>query len=128
MDQFMNKTPAEIDRKNKIQNDKKINDCDNVQRYDKIFDKMTKNQFMIMMAILHDSFRRNRIQDEEFCSIVSELLNNARSVLAIKEQCGGTTTASCNGCADGEGPSGLYAMNEFDVSETELIEPVQERS
>lgn len=103
------------------QNNRANTDCDNPKHYDK-FDEKTQRQILLVMAIYYESIRRNRIRGENVCQIVSQVLANERNVVGIKEKCGGITTAICNGCADGEGTSGPYAMSDFDVSNTRFIE------
>lgn len=94
---------------------KEVDDCDNEQRYEKIFDEKTMNQFLVLMAIFYDSSRDIRIQGDNFCAVAKDLLASVRNVLAIKEKCGETITGTCNGCGDGDTTSGSYMIRQEDV-------------
>lgn len=93
-----------------------VNDCNNALRFNKIFDEDTVQKLLVALAIYNDFDRETRIEGDNFRSIVKGLLISRRSVLAINEKCGGTITATCNGCADGEATSGSYTMGETDVT------------
>lgn len=75
-----------------------LDDCQDVQRYDKIFEGTTVRNFMLALTIYYDSQRKDRVIGEKFCEIVEGILSNDRSVLAINHVCGGKTSVKCDDC------------------------------
>lgn len=70
----------------------------------------------MVMAIYYDYSRQARVAGDLFCSMVKDLLTSGRSVLAINDKCGGTTTAQCNGCGNGNGTPGSQLIRQSDVN------------
>lgn len=94
-----------------------ISDCDHPRRYDKVFDKKTVDQFLVLMAVFLDFDREIRIKRGPFCSVLEDILASVRSVLVVNGKCGGTTTVQCNGCGNREGAIGAHNLHDVDIGE-----------
>lgn len=96
-----------------------IKDCQDVQQYEEIFDKITKEKFVLVLAIHYDFYRRNRLENngrlDDFCNVVQGIMQNKRSVVAIKESCGGHFSVKCDGCGTGEPPTDPYLIRDKDM-------------
>lgn len=109
--------PTRIIRNGRLQAD--VNDCHNERRYGVVFNRDTVEKFILVLAILYDFHRVNRIdidgQLEDFCAVVKGIMTEKRNVVAIQETCGGHYKVTCNNCGSGKRSSAQYFIRDNDL-------------
>lgn len=96
-----------------------MNDCHDQRRYGVVFKRNTVEKFILVLAIFYDFYRVTRMDNngqlEDFCAVVKGVMTDKRSVVAVRETCGGHYKVSCNGCGNGKRSPARYLIRDSDL-------------